>query len=69
MEQSRKKLITNLANVEFVEYLILEDRRVNLRLTTISGKEVNNYYDNVELAEQHYQDFKKSIKACLESLG
>lgn len=63
----RKKLLTNLSLVEIVEFLQLEDGRINIKLIMISGREINNFYDNEELANNHYQEIKKAINISLES--
>jgi len=63
----RKKLLTNLSLVEIVEYLQLEDGRINIKLIMISGREINNFYDNEERANNHYQEIKKTINISLES--
>lgn len=63
----RKKLLTNLSLVEIVEYFLLEDGRINIKLIMVSGREINNFYNNEDLANNHYQEIKKAINTTLES--
>lgn len=65
----RKKLLINLSLVEIVEYLQLEDGRINVKLVMISGREINNFYDNEELADNHYLGIKKAICTSIETFN
>lgn len=63
----RNKMLTNLRCAETVEYLNEPNGLINIRITMISGRTINNHYTDVKMSEEHFIEIKKIINGSLET--